>query len=104
MKRGDRLPALRMTLTDDGAPVDLSGAVGIRLIVRDGPDSGNPPIIDVTLPGRPIDGVLTYNWLAADTSRAGKFSVEVEVAWPGSLKQTFPVGGYGELVILPDLD
>lgn len=103
INRGDQQPPLLINLTDDGLPVDLSSATNIRMIVRDGPDSGNPPIIDVTLPGRPVDGVLMYNWLPTDTSRAGKFKVQVEVTWPGALKQTFPLGGYADLEIVANL-
>lgn len=104
IKRGDQTPALLITLTDAGTPVDLSAANGIRLIVRDGPDSGNPAIIDAALLGRPTNGALTYQWAPQDTARAGRFKAEVEVTWSGGVRQTFPVSDYAEIVIVPDLD
>ncbi len=104
MKRGDRLPALTLTITDAGAPVDLTAATAIRLIVRAAADrSTDPPLIDATIPARPADGVLSYPWADGDTATAGEYRVEVEVTWPGGLRQTFPGDTYGALRILPDL-
>lgn len=104
IKRGDRLPALTLTVTGDGTPVDLTTATAVRLIVRATSDRSNgPAYLDTTLAARPADGVLTYAWADGDTDTVGQYRVEVEVTWPGGLKQTFPGAGYGDLRIVPDL-
>ena len=104
IKRGDRKPDLTLTVTNAGAPVDLTSASAVRLLIRAKNDrSGGAPYLDVALAGRPANGVLTYAWGASDTATAGSYDVEVEVTWPGSLKQTFPGGAYGALLILADL-
>lgn len=104
IKRGDTLPPLTLTLTDAGAPVDLTTASRVRLIARAAGDRGTgPAYIDVDLPDRPDDGVITYPLRAADSATAGSYRVEVEITWPGAAVQTFPGDGYAELLVLPDL-
>ena len=104
VKRGDTLPALTLTVTDDGTPVDLTEATGIRLLVRASADRGSgDPYLEATLADRPANGVLTYAWQAGDTATAGTYRVEVEVTWPDGAVQTFPGAGYGDLRIVPDL-
>lgn len=84
MYREDRKPDLVLTITDNGVPVDLTGATSIRLIaVRD----FTTTVIDAAVSGD-ASGVITYLWAAADTETVGSLVVEVEITWPGGLKQT----------------
>lgn len=100
IKRGDRLPALHLALTGESGPVDLSAATAVRLLVA---ARSGTIIVDAPLGARPADGALTYPWATEDTTAAGSYRVEVEVTWPGGLKQTFPSDGYGAVRIAPDL-
>lgn len=84
MYRGDLKPDLTITCSDDGQPVDLTTAVGVRVIgVR-----GSIVAFDRTVTGG-ADGVVTMEWQAEDTATPGRLLVEVEVMWPGSKPQTF---------------
>jgi hypothetical protein len=90
MKQGDTLPQLSITCTDDGAPVDLTTAVGIRVL------GSRHGIIafDYVGTGSAL-GIVTAQWDAQDTAAVGIITVEVEVTWPaGGGVQTFPAGGH----------
>lgn len=85
MKRGDTLPALRATLTDDGAPVDLTAATTIRVLLR----RGSTLVINRVVTGTD-QGVVTMPWQTGDTAIAGILRGEVEVTWPDGKVQTWP--------------
>lgn len=100
IKRGDLEPPLPLTLTDGDDPVDLSAATTVTVL---GKQVGGTKTFGGTLAERPVDGVLSYDWVAGDTDVPGTFHVEVEVTWPGSRKQTFPPDGYAAVRIGVDL-
>ncbi len=91
--RGDLLPPLTANLTNTSTagvttPVDLTTATSIRVIGRRAGATTN--LFDRTVTGT-SGGVVTMQWQTADTAVAGRIKVEVEVTWPGSKPQTFPV-------------
>jgi hypothetical protein len=95
IKRGDLLPSLTATLTDDDVPVDLStaesvNAVGVRrgVVVFD-------RAVDVD-PDQENDGtgMVSMEWEEGDTDALGYISVEFVVTWPGGARQTFPHDGF----------
>lgn len=107
IKRGDRRPYLRysLTVTDPGdptatIPANLTDATAVRFIIK---KLGEAAIVDD--PGTFIDratGVVQYAWQAGDTAASGTYNVEIEVDWAGE-KQTFPTTGYETVVIFDDL-
>jgi hypothetical protein len=108
IKRHDTAPVFTATLTDSaGAVVDLTGATAV-FHMRDESDSSLK--IDsgaMTGPGGgalDATGVVEYPWVVGDTDRAGLFFAEVEVTYPSSRVQTFPVTGYDKVHIFGDLD
>lgn len=108
MKRRDLLPILELTLSDDGAAIDLTLATTVRLIVR------GPAGIRVSAAMTVLDqsvlanrGKVTYAWQAGDVGTVGVYSAEVEVIWSNGKPQTYPAGDperYFTVRIDPDLD
>jgi hypothetical protein len=103
IKQNDLEPSLRVQLLDLDDPVTTLGtATAIRCIVttRDGlTELVNRAMSVVDAP----NGWVELVWQAGDTTTLGTFRFEVEVMWPGARPQTFPVAGYGRLVVHDDL-
>lgn len=102
IKQHDQLPSIQATFASAGFPVDLSGAAGVTFIMR--PSSGP---VKVNAPAVIVDagnGIVRYDWLAADTDTAGSFMAEWQVTWTGGKQQTFPTLTYHTVDILADLD
>lgn len=96
IKRGDTLPPLTITLTDDGA-VDLTAAQSIRVIgTRAGVE-----VFDRTATGDAA-GVVVMDFQTGDTDTVGRILVEVEVTWDDGV-QTFPPDTYLAVDVTPDL-
>lgn len=50
-----------------------------------------------------VNGIVRYNFLAADTAVAGYFNAEFQVTFVSGIVETFPFGGYIPIVIVEDL-
>ena len=101
MKRGDLEPPLTITCTDNGSPLNLSGASSVRVLIsRNGTIVVNDTAPDLT---GAASGVVVHEWVAGETATAGVLSVEVEVTWPTARPQTFPPDGSLHVVISADL-
>lgn len=99
IKRGDRLPALQATLSDEHGVYNLTGA-SVDVILR----APNGTVTRKTCTvADPTTGVVTYAWGTGDTDTAGTYQLEFE-ATIGGRTLTFPNGGFLQLVIAPDLD
>jgi hypothetical protein len=99
IKRGDTIPPLSITLTDNGAVVDLTTATTIKIIaVRAG-----APVFTRTVTGTSL-GVVNMPWQTTDTAVAGMMTLEVEVTWPQPFAvQTFPADSVLYVNVVPDL-
>lgn len=84
--RGDLLPDLIITLTDNGVPVDLTGATSVHVI-----GIKNRTVVFNREATADAEGSVTMVWEAADTSSTGTIKLQVRVVWPTSKPQTFPV-------------
>lgn len=98
LKRGDTLPALVCTLTDDGAPVDLTTATTIRVLLR----RGSTLTVNRVVTGT-NQGLITMPWETGDTTAAGTLRGEVQVTWPDGRVRTFPPTDVFLVVIADDL-
>lgn len=105
IKRNDRRPRYRVNLTTRPNPeaaavaVDLTGATGVRFLMKDG------TTLKVDQPATVVDaatGLVEYAWGATDTDTPGEYNVEFEVDWGGE-KQTFPSVGYFTCTVETDL-
>ena len=105
IKRGDLLPQWRATLYDGeavaGNEVDLSPATAVVLIAKN--EAGTVVINRRAATSYNASGVVTMDWQVADTATAGVLAFEVEVMWPGSKPQTFPVDDYLLTTVYEDL-
>lgn len=95
----DTVPALSITCTDNGEPVDLTGAESVKIV---GAMEGQLLFND-TATGD-VDGVVTRAWAAEDTDTAGTILAQVKVTWPGGGRQSFPPNGPLVVVLYPDLE
>jgi hypothetical protein len=101
IKKGDRRPRYRVQLTANGTPVDLTGATGVRFLMKAG-TTGTAKVDAAASVVDAATGIVEYAWALADTDTAGPFNVEFEVNWSGE-KQTFPSSGYFTITINEDL-
>jgi hypothetical protein len=87
IKKGDRLPALRIEFSDSRGPIDLTGC-SILFNYRKKKNgtliSRNVAIEDASA------GVAQYLWQTDDTSEVGVYSAEFIVTFPDSRQLTFP--------------
>jgi hypothetical protein len=111
IKSGATAPALVVTLYDDTTPLDLTGAtVRMRMRRREG---GALVVDSPATVLTPTEGLVSYQWLPADTDEVGDFEVEFEVTFAGGAEQVFPADGYvmvniepsltAEVAVLPDM-
>jgi len=104
MKRHDRRPVLRMTVTkkSDGTARDFTGATAKFLMYdADGNEKVNAT---AAIESPPTDGVLRYDWAAGDTDTEGEFKAEFEVDYGGGDKLTIPNSGFLVIKIYEDLN
>lgn len=98
LRRGDTRPALEVTCTDNGAPVDLSNAQSVTVVCK--PSAGLATIRRLAASAS-AGGVVVMQWASGDTDAVCSMRVEVEVIWPDGTKQTFPCSN--KVQVYPDL-
>lgn len=95
IKRNDTSPAVEYTLSTDDGVVNLTGAT-VRFYM------GNVVAADAVVLNA-IGGIVSYDWLPADTATVGFYNAEFEVIYSDGSKETFPNDGYIAVHISPDL-
>lgn len=100
--QGDQLPALDVQLLDaSGDPVDVSGADSVVFRVQLSDRSRQASVTTATIVNA-RGGFVRHQWLATETNLAGFLLVNVVVV-TGGLAQTYPVGQYLVVQVLPRL-
>lgn len=101
IKRGDTSPALEYTLGihAEGGAV-LAGAAATFHMKALG---GSAAKVDAAATITDDDGVLVYEWDAADTDTAGVFLAEFEVTYADDSVETFPGDGWITVTVGVDL-
>lgn len=99
IKRGDLEPELEIALTRDGAPVDLTPAQSVNVVML--PRARGAAVRRIATGG--ATGVVKMPWVAGDTDAPGLIDLEVEVTWPVDRPETFPEDGYLTVEVVPDL-
>ena len=89
IKKGDTSPSIVATLTDvDGTAINITDAT-VQFHMRN--MSNNELIVDAAATiTNATSGIVTYDWLTADTASAGVFSGEFEVTYSDASIETFP--------------
>ena len=102
VKQNDTSPAMLATLQDaDGNAINLTAA-SVRFHMRQIGRSDvavDAPAVIVT----PLEGLVRYNWIAADTDTVGSYQAEFEVTYADSSIETFPNDGYIRVEIIDDI-
>lgn len=102
IKVGDRLPALRASLTDSsGHSIDLTGATVLFSMRKSGssqPEVDEQPssILDAT------GGMVEYQWAEGDTAVAGQYKAEFTVLLSG-LRMSFPNDSFFSITVFAAL-
>ena len=103
MKQNDLAPSLRAQLLDGETAVDLTTASSARIIVTT-IDKATELLDRAATIEAGTNGWVTMDWQTGDTATVGRYLLEIEVTWPGTKPQTFPVHQYAWLVVEDDLD
>jgi len=102
IKQNDTSPALLATLQDaDGIAVNITGAAirfHMRQIGSTAVDVDAAAVIVTAL-----DGLVRYDWQAADTATIGSYQAEIEVTYADGTIETFPNDGYIRVEIIKDI-
>lgn len=100
IKRGNRLPALQATLTDqDGAVIDLTDC-SVEFVMRKPGHRSCERVVDpVVVRGDAVivdaaNGVVRYDWGTNDTSVIGSYQAEFIVTEPGGKTYSAPSDGF----------
>lgn len=102
IKRNDTSPSMLATLQDaNGDAADITAA-SVRFHLR--PISSQAVTVDeeatiVTA----LDGLVRYDWQAADTATIGSYQAEFEVTYADTTVETFPNDGYIRVEIISDI-
>lgn len=98
IKKGDRLPKLRMALTDSNdAAIDLTDAtVTFRMKKREAASLKVDASASVV--GSATAGVVEYVWAAGDTDTVGVYDAEWVLTYSNGV-QTVPTSGYVAVVV-----
>jgi hypothetical protein len=107
IKRGDTLPSVEATLSDQDGAVSLTGATVEMSLYRRPTDPKGTGVLVFTKAAVVVNastGAVRYDWSAGDTDIAGNYYVEfiMTVVATGK-KMTFPSSGFVPVTINPDL-
>ena len=102
VKQNDTSPAMLATLQDaDGNAINLTAA-SVRFHMR--PIGGGQVVVDAAATiVTPLEGLVRYNWIAADTVTIGSYQAEFEVTYADANIETFPNDGYIRVEIIDDI-
>ena len=93
--QNDTKPILEFTITQEGSPVDLTGAT-VKFYMKNN-DTGSVKINGAACSiSDAVNGKCRYVWQSGDTNTVGTYLAEVEVTFPDSSIQT----GYKQMVII----
>ena len=102
IKQNDTSPSMLATLQDaNDTAVDLTSA-SVRFHLR--PISSSAVKIDAPVTIVTADeGIVRYDWDAADTDTIGSYQAEFEVTYADGSIETFPNDGYIRVEIISDI-
>jgi hypothetical protein len=102
VKQNDTSPAMLATLQDaDGNAVNVTGAT-VRFHMR-AVGSTQVVVDEAATIVTALDGLVRYDWQAADTDTIGSYQAEFEVTYADSSVETFPNDGYIRVEIIDDI-
>lgn len=100
--QNDTSPSLKATLKDGtGAVIDLTSAICRIHVLALGETVLK--VNALTTINEPATGVVQYDWLPADTTDFGTFSIQFEVTYDNDAIETFPNSGSLPMIITKEL-
>lgn len=106
LKQNDTSPAIRVQLTANGQPVNLTGATIVAHMRGPKVGTRRMPIVfeDRAMITENVEtGIVRLGWRAGDTARAGEFQFEVQVTFGDGTIETFPNDGYEIIKITEEI-
>jgi hypothetical protein len=102
IKKGVTKRDIQVTLKYDGSAVDVSGATSVRFHMKaPGASSAKVDAAATLVDG--ANGVVKYEWQAADVDTVGVYKGEFEVTYSNGDVETFPSDHYIYVEIIDDL-
>lgn len=103
IKRHSRMPYLQLTVKNNGAPVDISGASSATFNMSQigGAKSVSGSAIIAPLPDV---GVLRYRWAEGDTDTVGTYRGEFDLVFPPGVPFTIPTNADIEIEVYEDVN
>jgi hypothetical protein len=91
IKKGDRLPALRIEFSDSRGPLDISGCS----IVFNYRKKKNGTLVSRSVAIEDaVNGVAQYLWQEGDTNEVGVYLAEFIITFPDGRQLTFPADSF----------
>jgi hypothetical protein len=101
-KTGDT-PPVRVQLTDNGLPLNLTGA-SVVFLMRDVGGGAADIEQPASIEGVPSEGQVRYDWVAGETDTPGEYEAAFRVTFASGKVQTFPNDDYILIVIESSFD
>ena len=102
IKRNDTSPSMLATLQDaDDNAISVNGAT-VRFHLR-AIGATAITVDSAAVIVSPLEGIVRYDWDAADTDVAGSYQAEFEVTYNDGSIETFPNDGYIRVNITGDI-
>lgn len=102
IKQNDTSPAIQATLKDvDGVAVNLAGATVRFHMRKQGATTAKVDAAAVIVDD--AEGIVRYNWTAADTNTVGTYQAEFEVTYTDNTVETFPNAAYLKVKVVDDI-
>ena len=103
VKQNDTAPSLRATLKDgSNTVIDVTNAT-VRFHMRAFGSSTAKVDAAAGIISPATNGVVQYNWIAADTDTIGSYQGEFEITYQDGSVETFPNNGYILIEIIDDI-
>lgn len=94
IKRNDTAPAMAAQLTDTvggvTTPIDLTAAVGVKLIMRLATAQTGTKVNAACSFVDKATGKVSYQWVTTDTDTEGVYYAEFQITWTDGTKETVP--------------
>lgn len=102
IKRGDNVPILEATLSDQDGPINLTGAT-VKLIMKGKGTASGTTISGTCVIVSAAAGTVSYSWLTGNTDVVGSYDLEFQITYSGGGIETVPNDGYKSVEIVADL-